>query len=624
MTENIPTKNNNPGDLKDPSTGNFQQYSDPAQGKAALYNDLTAKMTGTSKTGIGPDSSLLDFSKVYAPKLDNNDPTQYAANLANKLKVSPDTKIGSLTGRIDDFADAVSSNEGYQKGYNPKPFSQPQGGSPFSVDITGNRDQTQQPESLASKAWGVAKGIGNFLFPAIGDVKDIVTGQNKKTPLQIAGDIGLTVAPFIPGLGEYAEGERAATIAKGALLGYGTGVSANLSEGKGIGESVAPNATNIISGLVGGSAPVALSKASGLIKNLSGIDPQVMTELEKYGAKADPKDVQLYDKYINATKAHATDLTSKSPLTMAADQLDKAAEIVSNKTDKAGALVGAVKEKVATTPLGNVNPVGDEFWKNVQDKYGLNIFTKPNGKVVLKEIPGTMIQTSSADASRIENMANQLNVLNNPKTTVKQATEVMQNLYNMVDYSKSDIYGKTNDPLEGLIKHTANNLNDVIRESSPDLAKANDSFSSLKDLQKEIKTMAGGNLNRGELMMRRIFSGDKSGDVVDFFNKLKSATGVDLTKQAVMAKHAITSIGGSADKTLLDKMISGAATNVPTTIPDIALSLGKAVAKKVSNPENVGRKIIQGSQPGFIQKYGQGIATGLAARGGKAINGLLK
>ena len=45
---------------------------------------------------------------------DNNDPIQYAANLANKLKISPDTQIGTLKGRIDDFANAVSNNEGYQ------------------------------------------------------------------------------------------------------------------------------------------------------------------------------------------------------------------------------------------------------------------------------------------------------------------------------------------------------------------------------------------------------------------------------------------------------------------------------------------------------------------------------
>lgn len=109
---NIPTRQNNPGDLK--TGGKIATYNSPIEGKAALYNDLTAKMTGTSSTGLNGNSSLVEFAKTYAPASDNNDPLQYAANLANKLGVSPDTKIGSLTSRIDDFANAVSGNEGYQ------------------------------------------------------------------------------------------------------------------------------------------------------------------------------------------------------------------------------------------------------------------------------------------------------------------------------------------------------------------------------------------------------------------------------------------------------------------------------------------------------------------------------
>lgn len=111
IMSNIPTQQNNPGDVK--SGGHIASFSNPAEGKAALYNDLTAKMTGTSSTGVGPNSSLYDFAKVYAPASDKNNPAQYAANLANQLGISPDTPIGTLKNRIDDFANAVSKNEGY-------------------------------------------------------------------------------------------------------------------------------------------------------------------------------------------------------------------------------------------------------------------------------------------------------------------------------------------------------------------------------------------------------------------------------------------------------------------------------------------------------------------------------
>lgn len=111
---NLPTSNNNPGDLKfvgqenaTEGAGGFAKFDDPKKGYGALLNDLNAKMTSH------PDWTLGDFSNHYAPPSDNNDTAQYTANLANQLKVPPNTTIGNLRGRIGNLADAVAHNEGY-------------------------------------------------------------------------------------------------------------------------------------------------------------------------------------------------------------------------------------------------------------------------------------------------------------------------------------------------------------------------------------------------------------------------------------------------------------------------------------------------------------------------------
>jgi hypothetical protein len=111
---NIPTRLNNPGDIKDMTTGQFKQYSTPTEGYNALVNDLNTKITGKSKTGVTPDSSLRHFSSIYAPSSDNNNPEEYAQNLAKQLGVSADTPIKDLQPRIHDFARAIAKNEGYQ------------------------------------------------------------------------------------------------------------------------------------------------------------------------------------------------------------------------------------------------------------------------------------------------------------------------------------------------------------------------------------------------------------------------------------------------------------------------------------------------------------------------------
>lgn len=313
---NLPTRNNNPGDLKDPSTGAFQQYSDPKQGYAALLNDLHAKQTGTTSTGLGPNSSLADFAKVYAPPSDNNNTAKYAADLANKIGVAPNTPLSQLD--LGKWADAVAGNEGYQ-GYNPKPFSNPQGGTtdPGAINFSGvtqpasdpsnpgflqglGEDLTgTNPQSIGTQLANTAKGVGNFLFPAVGDVYNDLTGNNQKSALQQIGDVGLTALPFIPGLGEAGEAARGAeavgegaetaapaasgllgkflgsSVAKNTALGYGAGVASNLSQGQGVGQALTPQLSNLGGAVLGGGSAALLNKLAG-----GGTDQGVIDKLQ--------------------------------------------------------------------------------------------------------------------------------------------------------------------------------------------------------------------------------------------------------------------------------------------------------------------------------------------------------
>lgn len=141
---NIPTANNNPGNIRGPD-GNFMTFKTPLEGQTALYNDLTLKMTGQSKTGLNGQSSLYQFAQKYAPKSDGNDPANYAANLANELGVSPDTQIGTLIPRIDDFAKAVAKHEGYKGTW--------AGGSQTTAPAQGKLGSTQTQTTPAANGF---------------------------------------------------------------------------------------------------------------------------------------------------------------------------------------------------------------------------------------------------------------------------------------------------------------------------------------------------------------------------------------------------------------------------------------------------------------------------------------
>lgn len=134
--ETIANRNNNPGNIKDTTTGQFKTYATPQEGYAALLNDLETKKTGKSQTGLKPDQTLADFAKIYAPSSDKNDPAQYTANIANYMGVRPDAKISELdTGK---WAEAIANAEGY-KGETSYPKSE------IKEDLTKTSDKSVTP-----------------------------------------------------------------------------------------------------------------------------------------------------------------------------------------------------------------------------------------------------------------------------------------------------------------------------------------------------------------------------------------------------------------------------------------------------------------------------------------------
>jgi hypothetical protein len=70
----------------------FKSYED---GFATLVEMIVRAVQGKS-TVYAPTMSIMDYFKKYAPSADNNNPDAYAKFVADKLKVSPTTKINTL------------------------------------------------------------------------------------------------------------------------------------------------------------------------------------------------------------------------------------------------------------------------------------------------------------------------------------------------------------------------------------------------------------------------------------------------------------------------------------------------------------------------------------------------
>lgn len=99
-------RNNNPGNLRYSKfqiteAGGFAKFSNFGMGWLALAWDVLHKCYGKTKTGLGPESDLYDFFRVWAPTQDGNNNIEYTKWVAAKLGIPTSTKLKWFTEDIN-------------------------------------------------------------------------------------------------------------------------------------------------------------------------------------------------------------------------------------------------------------------------------------------------------------------------------------------------------------------------------------------------------------------------------------------------------------------------------------------------------------------------------------------
>lgn len=580
-------------------------------GAAKYLGDAKAPMTVANQNEVA-------YKQIKAYKDAGYGPDEIDALWNGASKDPAGKMIHNNSGRGDRFQAALQNAiQEKQQGFNPKPYSNPdtQPQSPVAQNPAPGQTNQQdtppadnpftatQPKVLTEGANSdLIKQAGNFLFPIVGDLKNDFTGQNNKTALQQVGDAGLSVLPFIPGLGEAGELARGAglaarvaanPIARGAAVGYGAGVAQNMSQGESIGQSFAPNINNAAGTILGAGAPLAM-KSIGAIRELaSGMNPQIENALKDTGITP-----ELYNKYMQTAQERNQNIRAPAPHELSADYLDEASAKIKDAWNAAGKAVGEAKTAAANIQLPDMTPVIKGFQSEVESRYGIKLSIDHAGQIQTEMLPHTTHGLTSSEISRLGQTFRELNSLYG--STARNASDVIRSISNSIDVAK----GQSNlvkDPLEAFLGHTSDVIDKAMRPVAPTLASANDTYSHLSEIRGEIAKMAGGNNQRGELLMRRVFSGDKSGDVQKLFDKIKAITGIDLVNHAVLAKHAIESVGDSSQRTLLHQVIGSAAGDGVPTLTSMALNAIRAGARKFgANPIKMGANIVNGKNP-FMQ-----------------------
>lgn len=94
-------RNHNPGNLRnspfaDRIVDGYAVFGSDAMGWFAFQWDITQKAKGNTSTGLGPNSTLRDLIRVWAPASDNNNTNAYLADVVAMTGFNPTLTLKEL------------------------------------------------------------------------------------------------------------------------------------------------------------------------------------------------------------------------------------------------------------------------------------------------------------------------------------------------------------------------------------------------------------------------------------------------------------------------------------------------------------------------------------------------
>ncbi|MDE2022420.1 MAG: hypothetical protein KGI71_05930 [Patescibacteria group bacterium] len=510
--------------------------------------------------------------------------------VAKQMGIQPDTPSSSAPTPVDSGATDTSNLDTYEP-WTTTTTNPVTGKSMRTLNLGG--DINNVGAFLYNNGFAGSQ-VGTGMAHAIQGALDKVQGTNyaqyipQPTVLQMAADtanLGLMAATgggsaAAEGGAEAAAPGLARTLAS-KLLPNGNTIKSGLALGGLSGglQSVANGSTNsgdvlahtgqgaILGGLTGGlihgiSGTAALGEAN------TGIDAAAANTLRK-------TPTSIFTKYANAALKTQTDQYAPTPTAIMDNMLE---HDVTTKLEpaitQAGNKIGTILQQQGDTPLVDdvsgapiTQTLLQNFNNRLQQKFGYEIadefpdavytgkapqlaaddplaadmnayIKKYAGSVPAADTPPDLIQLDNrgrnlapVEKARILAAWQNLKILAT-KPTLQMASDAAHNFDDAIDYSKAGDAIPKRDRLESFLKDTRFDVNNALRQTSPDLATANDTYSNLRDTENELAGAAGNNLSRASLLMRRVFSGDKSKEANNILDSLRLATGGTVMKDA--------------------------------------------------------------------------------------------
>lgn len=280
--------------------------------------------------------------------------------------------------------------------------------------------------------------------------------------------------------------------------------------------------------------------------NISDIDPQVETVLKR-------SNFDEVNTYMQKAKTAAADPEKNTPLEIAGSKAEESFDAIDSSRRKAIEGKKAIIEQYGNQRVSGdvVNKTIADGIRDVSDSFGVKL--RPDGTI--ERYTGRMSTLDSSDEKLIGEYFAKLNSMG-ISPTVREVDD-------FVDWAQSQLYkqSKTVSKLEAASEPVTRKLQGVTGQLNSRLksevgngyGEVNARISHLIELQDELSRALGADARKGGGLMKTLFS-PSGGNTRRIFRQIRDETGVDLFKEATLAKFAMENAGDVRQKSLLKEL----------------------------------------------------------------------
>lgn len=292
-------------------------------------------------------------------------------------------------------------------------------------------------------------------------------------------------------------------------------------------------------------APIKQTVERGRLE-LSDLDPQVATVLRKSNAD----EVNKYFQYAqNAVK----DPAKPTPFEIVGTQAEKAFDLNKVSINKAAAAKKRILEEAGdkTIEAGKLSEIKSSSLNQIGQKFGADLTDLED----IKQLEGRFSQLDKADEKLLVEFFTKLDSLGD--------TPTLRQIDDFVDWSQSQLYKQSkslsklevaNDAMVAELKQITGKINGALKDGVGNgYAEVNGRISNLLNLQDEISSALGADARKGAGFVKRLFS-PTGGNTREIFEQIKKETGIDLVKEATLAKFAMENVGDVRQRSLLQSL----------------------------------------------------------------------